>query len=811
MMALAVVATTPAAAQEEPTVTDQGDVRTSALPSFDEPTEETIYVGTDLSGEAYRGIVGIDGSAAGADVDLVLVEADDDDLDGEERAEILACAAAEEIEGGHRRGDGPRTDCDDAVAVVRDRTGTWRAGVGELLERPGTRGIVLVPVVERLAAPFTVVFDPDGTSLEISAPSPPPAIGSPVTDRPAADRGGAAAPFADRAAPIFAIPDPVSPGLGTGPVPEIERPPAETVERPPALPDDAAAPAVPPTPAPPFGEPPDAPDRGRFVLVLAASAAGALAMFLPLPRFEVLAATGRRRKEAIVNAEQLQVLNGRFRMLVGATIALVAVIAASVTASVDDAGDLTEDLVAVDALIDDSGGASLGADPAVVDEAGTPIGTGDDPAGALIDGAEPSGGTAPEPGGGAATAPGGDTPSETGGTVPGEVRPPRPAQPLTATDQGVTAAAVRIATVDIDPQFYARFGISDPMTEEVTRAYAAEINETGGILGRRWEPVVVRAADATNEQQITQACGEAFGDQRSFLMVNPSAYSGLANCAAEQGRIISDGGYGSLATTTSSLLEDLAGRYWVAGPSSERLIKAWVDLIASEVGTDVKIGYAEQDDPQIIAASQQFQAELKRRGFPEPSVGRVNQDPSTAAVQINNTIARYRQDGVQLVASFVNAVATGLAQNASESQGYRPEFGYTFSSIAGADNEDFEGFYNRSQMEEAFGVSIYRPVGAPEQAKCQEILDRRAPNISFSASAAQTCHMMFLNRSVMEAAGAELTAGTWARAFGARSAHEGPAFGAATYTPSKRAGADQYRIVRFRNGGFVGDNQFRNI
>lgn len=779
------------AAATGPTVGSQGDVRVSKLPSLSSLSDGATYVGADSFGESYRGLIAIDGAfGTSTPITLVMVEdGDAADARNADTAVLIACATLGPIETGHTAGPGPDIDCETSADGRRELTGTWRFDVAAVLGTPGATGVALVAVAPGLDASFTVVFDQASTALDVPAPAPATSVVSPTS----APVGVAppASPHAQGGSPSY-VPAPAP----TVSVPGID-PPTEST------PTSAPAPVgTAPQPTPSSTERPR--DLGRLVLVAGSAGAAAAAFAVPPSAFVTLGAfSRRRRKESSVDDQTLRTLDRRYRFLTGGAIGLALVVLAAVTATgarpdADASLAVGGGFAPLDGATTVDGGTADTNDPAVdgaVDPGaieGATAGAGGSTGGS---GARPSGA-----GGSSTGGPAGAGPGPLPGTASG---------PLTASDQGVTPQSVRIATIILPATFYARFGIPDPKFEELANAYAAEINATGGINGRRWEPVFVQVNDPTNETQIAQACREAFADQKVFLMVNSLGYSGLPECAAKNGRILSDTGYGSLTAPTQELMDQLGGRYQAGGMTSDQLVKIWADIITETHGSDTKIGIVENDDAQLVKISGQLQAQLAARGFPKPSTFRTQADPSTAAVQTNNGIARFRSDGVQLVVPLTNPIAMGIFQNGAEGNGYRPEKGYTLSSFAGTDNEDFAGFWSPAQMNGAKGPSLFRSADAPEQARCKKILAARSPSTSFSAAAGQVCHMMFLNHAAMTAAGPELTAASWSRGFGALGTYNANAFGTQTFSPAKHAGADQVRIVTYQDGEIRGTNDFR--
>ena len=374
--------------------------------------------------------------------------------------------------------------------------------------------------------------------------------------------------------------------------------------------------------------------------------------------------------------------------------------------------------------------------------------------------------------------------------------------PLAATDQGVTATSIKLGTFRADPALLARFGLADSKIEQVAQAYADEINAHGGVHGRKLIMDVTTIANPLDNNLIQQGCRRAFGDNHDFMIVNDQAFPGLAQCAADFGRGLTDSGYGGLSAATAKQLNDLGGRYWTVGASSNRFVRQWADFLAREYGTDTKIGIVNHYDESLVEVGRQLTAALEQRGFAKPSYFQHTSDPSTAAIQLANGVAQFRRDGVQLIVPVTNPIVVGQSQRGMVANGFTPAKGWSFSSIALLDSPDLTGLYVPAQMNGARGISFVRMPAEKEQAKCRGIVAERAPDAPWTSASAQLCHVMFQNLEALRNAGPVLTIKSWARGYSQLATYDGNDTGEQTFSRTKRDGANEYRVWEFKAGKF---------
>jgi hypothetical protein len=756
-------------------VTRQGDARTSMIPATYTPKSERIYVGHAGLAPESEAYVQLDLSSVQVEdieqLQLSLHEAPAG-VDESLRADagvILACVAEGEFGAGRQDGASEvEVDCERARSMgIRGPDGRWAFDITTLVPelRQADRSVALVPdedagglwrvafVTTQTAVTARVVDDP-----EPQAPAAP------------ADSG-----------PSY--PPPTVPALGDG----FDLPPVPDVPATPTVPAPPTGPSLSPVaPTPDPGSTEEGPARlPAMALVLGPAATAALMLLVRSDRLEALA---RRTKENIVSIDQLPVLNRRLRQATVGAVVLGVVSLAAMTATTST-GTGPADLLA-------GGGAATLPDEAAAATADNPTALGEATTGAGATGAGAAGA------GATVTSPSGSViQSSSSSTSEGPGAPAAAAEGLSATDQGVTASTIKVSVFRLDPGYLATLGVSDPKTELVASAYAAEINDRGGIHGRRIEVDVVTVADIS-ERSAEHGCRTALADHKSFMIVNQLAYTGLARCVARFGRGLTDSGFGEVEVTQASLLEAARGHYWIAGPTTDRLVEAWADLLVATHSKDTKIGLWNGSQPGLIEAGRQITTALTRRGFPKPSYFQSTADASTAAIQISNGAAQFRRDGVQLVLPLADPIEVGIVQRGFTANNYRPEKGWSFSSIANMDNADNADLLDPNQMNGAVGISWLRDIDEAEQAECREILRRRAPDAPWSASAAMFCHTMFQNASALENAGTNLTTATWAQGYSQMRTYRGNMTAVQTFSTAKRDGADQTRQWKFQDGEF---------
>ncbi|MGA8257394.1 MAG: ABC transporter substrate-binding protein [Nocardioides sp.] len=332
-------------------------------------------------------------------------------------------------------------------------------------------------------------------------------------------------------------------------------------------------------------------------------------------------------------------------------------------------------------------GAPLGSDPGGLGDngLGTDVGTGLQPeAGGVPDLGLDPGSSAPLPEGVDPSTTSGPDPTTTPSSTPsGNVGP------------GVTDTTIAVGIpVETGTQAAAdAFGVSGASTasqEAIFNAVIADINKSGGVLGRELKPAYhpfdVGQALANPAQTAAEICAD-FAEDRPVLAIAMGVTTpGLRECSAKMGSPL------LLMNSTASILP--AAEYERAGGSylygintitTERLAELYVESLLDRDFDEqwntsaggpggvlpTKIAVIHVDTAEQRALYDGYEAQLKKKGYEFEERVTYNQDAASGLAATQAAILRFRSAGVTHV--FGASVFFLLA---AENQNYRPRYAY---------------------------------------------------------------------------------------------------------------------------------------
>ena len=206
---------------------------------------------------------------------------------------------------------------------------------------------------------------------------------------------------------------------------------------------------------------------------------------------------------------------------------------------------------------------------------------------------------------------------------------------LTDSFRGVTSEAIKIGVVIIDVEI---FGRDNGDVEAKWQAVIDDVNATGGVLGRRLEPVIVRYSplgDAeteaacvrlTQDEQVFAAMGPLLTNLTCFTDVNDTIFVntfGVSQEEFDRSKAVAIGP-GALPARSAAIsvealvaagaLDGPVGVHAAADTGSERdhfvdaLVAAGVDVV-SETASTVAGGDVAASEAEMQAFSQRWQAD----------------------------------------------------------------------------------------------------------------------------------------------------------------------------------------------------------
>jgi hypothetical protein len=356
--------------------------------------------------------------------------------------------------------------------------------------------------------------------------------------------------------------------------------------------------------------------------------------------------------------------------------------------------------------------------------------------------ADPASGAAPRPGAAPATGAGpatnagsaGPGTGSAGGPGPGLGNPVPEGAVLTASDVGVTAEEIRIGFLLLDVGGISQVGISvpgvDPEQQRATfEAYLAEVNERGGINGRRVVGVYENF-DVLSPDDMRRAC-LALIDQDVFAVVAAGGYQGPAVlCITEEGGtpLVTQGSHG----TPTEYLRRSDGRLVTMYPSSVRVMANWVaelDRMGLLEGRRIGIVTQETVNPGDTVIGGELVPALREFGYEPTHISNLSGDASTAASQVPVEVQQMRTKDVDLVFMAAGTLIASQFVQAADSQVFTPQ--YTITDWASMNNDT--GNQNMPlSYDGTVLITTYRTgeekVGVAEGAaelQCREIYERR--------------------------------------------------------------------------------------
>jgi len=433
----------------------------------------------------------------------------------------------------------------------------------------------------------------------------------------------------------------------------------------------------------------------------------------------------------------------------------------------------------------------------------------------------PGGGTggAGGAGGGAGGSSGGGSGGGTGGGAIG---------PLTASDKGVTPTSIRVVFTypDLGP-VGASIGLAGTSEDEKTsiNAFVRDVNDRGGVLGRRIDPVIV-SYNPLDESDMRSKCINWRNDSHLFAVVdiNGGWHDDQQLCVTQEGHMP----LLSPWTTVTDWTKRSGGYlWWVNADQADTIVNlvAWAKS-KGFLGNGVKFGVvAATRTGDTLALNNYLLPALTRAGLKPTHVQTIHFDTqSTAQANAEATVAvqQFRQDGDTVVLPLLpyNTMQTFL--RAAQSQSYQPRLllsDYEQSLTSALGMAETGGFkYNLQDQIGPTAVVLGNddgPVGAhpygPAAMDCfnafKKYVDpaayRSLPNhsdwdgnLESTGTAMTTCEETHLFVRAAAIAGANLTRAGFNAAMAQITSFAGTVVPDLAFGPNRHAGPHEMRIVQ---------------
>lgn len=402
----------------------------------------------------------------------------------------------------------------------------------------------------------------------------------------------------------------------------------------------------------------------------------------------------------------------------------------------------------------------------------------------------------------------------------------------TASDRGVTADTIKLGIMATSADAIAELSSSykGKTLEQIAKPFIDEVNNTGGINGRKVVPAYSGFNPASADSMLA-ACVNQAEDHKVFATLALVGFYGEGEvCLANKETP-------TLSPANSSeytLYQREKGWVRQTSMNKDRGLRNWIDWMAlSHTATpQTKIGLIYTDVPEDRKVVQDTVIPyLKAKGLnvAETAVFTLSSIDAMVA-EAQRAAFRFKASGVQLVMPVTNFLQMYLFVQQADLAGYVPR--YSVSDF-GAMATDAVGFYPASQWDGVTGVTATlsgQPLknevpDIPAAQECFQVY--KAAGMSFNrnpdkpelpdsvevTAMLQVCEHVALFADAARRAGTNPTRRSFLDAVGATGkwSHRVVLTPPLTFTPTRYDSVDNYAVVRFQPGCNGPDGCYRRV
>lgn len=393
--------------------------------------------------------------------------------------------------------------------------------------------------------------------------------------------------------------------------------------------------------------------------------------------------------------------------------------------------------------------------------------------------------------------------------------------PRTASAPGVRPDEIDLGILHTSDAFFAAGGASTKSVEEVIAPFIAEINDQGGINGRKVIPRISKY-DPLSADSMNAACVEQAEDFKVFTAIAQQGFYGDAEvCMANKGVPLLTGNNSSEKTN----VERERGFVRQTNQNKDRNIKNWIDwmISAGVLKTSTKTGLIYVDVPEDRdLVNEVVLPYLDSKGMPRPVMATLSPSIAQTPSESQSAVLKFSSENVQLVLPFVSFLRILIFAQQAESFSYRP--GYSVSDF-GLLSTDAMGGMPPSQWEGVRGITVL-PTGMGEPGQlppsaafkeCHAVYRKYGQEIATQdgspdgievANILHYCQHVALWADAARRAGTNPTRADWLTAMDQTGTwnHRVGLSERLTYAPGKYDGADLYAVIKWKsnctdNGG----------
>ena len=380
-------------------------------------------------------------------------------------------------------------------------------------------------------------------------------------------------------------------------------------------------------------------------------------------------------------------------------------------------------------------------------------------------------------------------------------------------DVGVTDTQIKIGYLLLDVGSIGRIGITVPGVDpeqqrEAFEAFMAEVNERGGVHGRKLVGVY-EVFDVLSQDDMRRAC-LAIRDHKPFAVAASGGFYGPAMlCLTEEGRtpLINQGSQG----TPSEYMRRSGGLLVTMYPEGDRVMLNWVaelDRLAKLKGKKIGIVSQETTNPNDTVVGGSLVPALKRFGYTPTHITRLSADQSAAASQMPIEVQQMSRKGVDVVMLTTTTLASSQFVQTADNQAYRPQ--YTLTDW-GSMNNDTSNQSMPDSYDGTIGITSYKTgehrVGikeGPEEQDCRRVYEKHTgrPLAAWGENenglTLSNCTTFRALLRGAEQAGRSLTRASFSRGVQSIGDFAMAMWGRGTFRANKLDAADQVRTIEWR-------------
>lgn len=390
---------------------------------------------------------------------------------------------------------------------------------------------------------------------------------------------------------------------------------------------------------------------------------------------------------------------------------------------------------------------------------------------------------------------------DSGGTAPAQL-----AAQASASDPGVHTTTVDVGFIILPSSQYTMYGATDQQEQKSITAIVDYVNSHGGIAGRKINPVVVGDNTPLSDSGGTAACNTLINSKHVFMVIDEGLPGG-PDCVAHYGRPIVDTGYSSENNATNAELAADSPYYWITGVSTDTLVRQWLEFLStsSYYGKGQRYGITDAPaHPGFKYAADLFQRLAPQYGINVVARFDASDDTSTAGLQCQQGLQKFKAAGVTVEVPFDNPVAIGFGMNCADStnnnktaNGQKGKL--TISSIGAMDSTSGASLYT-SDADGMRGPTVNHIPTSKSNATCRSIIT--AQGIPFTTIQESYCETINLVATVFRRIPANqgVTASSWINQIARVRGLTLNATATLNFSPQQHAGSTSTLIEEYHGG-----------